>query len=40
MEDWFQADLAARAGLKVSSMFLLVAETLWRVHLQVPGNEV
>ena len=39
-EDWFQADLAARAGLKFSSVFLLVAEALRRAHLQLPGDDV
>ena len=39
-EDWYQADLAARAGLKFSSVFLLVAEALRRAHLQVPSDEV
>ena len=39
-EDWFQADLAARAGLKFSSVFLLAAEALRRAHLQLPGDEV
>ena len=39
-EDWYQADLAARAGLKFSSVFLLVAEALKRAHLQCPGDQV
>ena len=39
-EDWYQADLAARAGLKFSSVFLLVAEALRRAHLQCPGDRV
>lgn len=39
-ENWYQADLAARAGLKFSSVFLLVAEALRRAHLQCPGDEV
>lgn len=39
-EDWYQADLAARAGLKFSSVFLLVAEALRRAHLQCPGDQV
>ncbi|KAJ8026083.1 Polycomb group RING finger protein 3 [Holothuria leucospilota] len=39
-EDWFQADLAARAGLKFSSVFLLAAEALRRAHLQVPGDDI
>lgn len=39
-DDWYQADLAARTGLKFSSVFLLVAEALRRAHLQMPGDDV
>ena len=39
-EDWYQADLAARAGLKFSSVFLMAAEALRRAHLQVPEDPI
>ena len=39
-DDWYQADLAARTGLKFSSVFLLIAEALRKAHLQLPGDEV
>ena len=39
-QDWYQADLAARAGLKFSSVFLMAAEVLRRAHLQVPADPI
>ena len=37
--DWAQADLVGRAGLKFSSVFMLCAEALMRAHQQLPEDD-
>ena len=38
-EKWVFVDKAARSGMKLSSIFLLAAESLLRAHQQFPGDQ-